>query len=128
MGSRVTVGALIFNVLETRWVRELGQLSDLRRPKHQFLLVRLSVTNAGGAAAGFPMLSLLNDQGEAIPESEDGSSVPEWAGLIRNIDPTDSIIGWILFDAPLQAYNLQLTDGKLENEATAIVELPFRLN
>jgi Domain of unknown function (DUF4352) len=128
MGERVFVGALTYIVLETKWSMQVGEAPSTASPaKQQFLQVRLSVTNGGGETAGFPMLSLINTEGETIPELDDAKGLPDWMGLIRNAGPGQSELGWILFDVPQAPYVLQLSDGKIDNEQTALVDLPFRM-
>lgn len=103
-------------------------MPNVRMPQRQFLLVRLSITNGGGGRHGFPTLTILNPQGERFREEEDMKYVPEPLGLIRILGPGETVFGTLLYDVPQTDYILELTDGNLDNEHTALVELPFRLN
>ena len=96
--------------------------------ERHFLLLRLSVTNGGGKAQGFPGLSLVNGQGEQFREDADMKDVSDPMGLIRILSPGETRFGWLMFDVPQNDYVLELTDGNLDNEKTALVELPLRLN
>ena len=127
MGERVAVGALFYNVLEASWSMQTGELPNTRFAKHQFLMVRLSVTNGGGARAGFPFLSVTNENATRFGEIDDLRNLEEWLGLIRVVDPGESELGVIVFDVPQASYVLHLSDGKVENEQTALVHLPLRL-
>lgn len=127
MGQRVTVGALTYNVQETKWDLTLGTAPNVRTPQRQFLMVRLSVTNGGGAPSGFPLLAVLTESGKRHVELEDTRELEEPIGLIRTIQPGETEIGWILFDLPQDNYLLEVTDGKIENEHSGLVELPLRL-
>jgi hypothetical protein len=127
MGQRVTLGALTFNVLEMKWEQTLGEPPLGRRPERHFLLLRLSVTNGGGGPATVPMFAILAENGRQFRELENTSEVADALGLIRMLSPGETLFGWILFDVPQDNYLLELSDGKLENEQTALVELPLRL-
>jgi hypothetical protein len=127
MGQRVVLGPLTFNVLETKWEPSLGSMPDIRMPQRQFLLVRLSVTNGGGERRGFPNLTLMNPQGERFREEVDLRNVTDPMGLIRVLGSTETVFGWLLYDVPQNDYVLELTDGSLENEKTALVEIPLRM-
>ena len=127
MGEPVSVGALFFNVLETSWSTQIGELPDTRLAKHQFLMVRLSITNGGGTHTGYPFLTLLHDTIGKATEVDDAKNVKDWLGLIRMVNPGESDLGMIVFDVPQASYLLQLSDGKIENEQTALVSLPLRL-
>jgi hypothetical protein len=128
LGERVEVGGLVFNILESKWLVQLGEVPDFRTPKHKFLTVRLSITNQGGGAAGCPFLSILNSKDEKFTELDDAKLLDGWLGLLRILKPGESEIGWIVFDAPPSSYILQLSDGKIEEEKIAYVELPLRLD
>jgi hypothetical protein len=127
MGQNVPVGVFTFIVLETKWELTLGEGSKARTPQRQFLKVRLSVTNGGGGPAGFPMLSVVNENGTHYRELEDIQELEEPLGLVRLLQAGETDFGWILFDAPQENYLLEVTDGKIENEQTSLVELPLRL-
>ena len=127
MGQRVTVGSFTYNILEAKWEASLGEAPHVRMPQRRFLLVRLSVTNGGGSSMGFPTLALLTEGDAKISEVEDTKDVPDTLGLIRLLGPGETVIGWILFDAPQNNYLLEMTDGNVENEQNGLVELPLRL-
>src|SRR5258706_9710624 len=48
MGERVTVGPLTYNVVETVWRSQLGEMFKIRIPRQRFLMITISVTNGGG--------------------------------------------------------------------------------
>jgi hypothetical protein len=127
MGQRVSIGPLTFNVLEMKWEQSLGDGPLGRTPQRRFLLLRLSVTNGGGTQATVPTLVLLNEEGERFRELEDTKGLSDPMGLIRMVGAGETLFGWILFDVPQNDYLLELSDGNLENEQTALVEIPLRL-
>lgn len=127
MGQRVTIGSLTFNVLEMKWEQTLGDPPLGRTPERRFLLLRLSVTNGGGSPATVPAFTLLAEEGEQFKELQDTTAVADPLGMVRKLAPSETLFGWILFDAPQNNYLLELSDGNLENEQTALVEIPLRL-
>ncbi len=127
MGERVGVGSFTYNVWESMWEKSLGEAPLARMPERHFLLVRLSVTNGGGGSLSFPTLNLLDDNGGSFREAEDTKDLTDPLGLIRVLGAGETVFGWILFDVPQNDYLLEVTDGNIENEHSALVELPLRL-
>src|SRR2546422_259696 len=89
--------------------RQLREL--IRLAQNRFLLLTVSVTNGGGRDVALPLLSLEDANGKLHTESENGASVENWFGLLRNISPAQTQQGRMLFDVPLGSYKLRLTDG-----------------
>jgi hypothetical protein len=128
IGDPATAGPLTFNVVETRWKSQLEAFPTPRIPERNFLLVRVVVTNSGGTEMGIPFLRLENSNGATYIESEDGSGIDHWLGLLRRINPAQTEDGWLLFDVPTNSYKLRVTDGALENEHVAYVNIPLSIN
>ena len=127
MGDRLTAGPLTYTILEAEWQSVLGVAPTVRVAKHRFLLLRLTITNGGGSAASAPFLILTNDNEESFSEEQQGDGVPEWLGLIRSIEPGGTEVGRVVFDVPQTAYVAIVTDGNLDNEHKAMVEIPLRM-
>ena len=62
MGEKVNVGPMVYTVLEAEWKSELsgGAGSLPQTPKHRFLIVKIGMTNGGGAQAAIPLLTVEN--------------------------------------------------------------------
>jgi hypothetical protein len=127
VGDPAGVGPLTFNVVETRWKSQLDAFPTPRIPERNFLLVRVVVTNGGGTEMGIPFLKLENSKGETFIESENGGGVEHWLGLLRRISPAQTEDGWLLFDVPTNAYKLRVTDGAIENEHFAYIDIPLNI-
>src|SRR6187401_183437 len=57
MGEKVQVGGVIYTVLDAEWTGELDPGSPTARtPTHRYLLVHLSVNNAGSKEVNLPLL------------------------------------------------------------------------
>jgi hypothetical protein len=121
------VGRLTYTVIDIQWSRQLGDMSNVRIARDQFLLLRLNVTNGGGTALGIPLLKLIGPQQQAYPELEDCKELKDWLGLVRSVEPAATEDGWIAFDVPLAEYQLQVSSGELDNEALALISLPMRM-
>lgn len=137
MGEQATVGPVVYNVLETEWRNQLGNPLDPMIPKNKFLLVRLSIRNAGNQQVAVPLLNLVEVLDEDTPRSEgktylelsDVKGVPNWLGLLRLLEGADFVEGTIVFDVPAADYYLRITDGgALEDERTALILLPLTLD
>jgi Domain of unknown function (DUF4352) len=128
MGDRAQAGNLFYNVIDAEWKTALGDQPNQRVPKNRYLLVRVSITNSGGSEATVPLLSLEDSRGKTHLEESSGEHVSGWLGLIRVIRPAQTEQGTIVFDVPLGAYDLLITDGgEPGQERLAKVEIPLRV-
>jgi hypothetical protein len=126
MGSRVEAGHLIYTVLETQWLSQVGTGDSARVPKNRFLLLRISTVNSGSEDLDVPNVTLLDDRGQAVEELQDGDQVPQWLGYVRKVKPADSISGNVVFDAEPKHYRLRVTDEN--GEKPALVDIPLNFN
>jgi hypothetical protein len=95
-------------------------------PKNRFLLLRVSIVNSGSEDLDVPTVTLLDDQGQAVEELQDGDQVPQWLGFVRKVKPADSISGNVVFDAEPKHYRLRVTDEN--GEKPALVDIPLNFN
>jgi len=129
MGERVPVGTLTYNVIETAWRSQLGSDYKIRVPQQRFLLITISCTNGGGKEVSVPLLTLENESGQSYRELDDIESVDNPFGIFRNIGPAQTQQGRLLFDVPLSAYRLRLTDGgEPANEKYAWVKIDLHMD
>jgi uncharacterized protein DUF4352 len=128
MGDRITAGPVSYNVIQTVWRTQLGDIFKTRVPENRFLMITLSATNGGGREVSIPLLTLEGD-GKEYRELENGDGVNNWFGLIRTISPAETRQGNIVFDVPLTSYRLRLTDGgEPGTEKFVWVDIPLRLD
>jgi Domain of unknown function (DUF4352) len=128
MGDRITAGPVSYNVIQTVWRTQLGDIFKTRVPENRFLMITLSATNGGGREVSIPLLILEGDNKE-FHELESGDGVNNWFGLIRTISPAETRQGNIVFDVPLTSYRLRLTDGgEPGTEKFVWVDIPLRLD
>lgn len=125
MGEKVEVGSLVYTVVSADWRPELG---DGNNAKDRFLVIQLSVTNGGGSPMASPLTHLIDAQGKEYGELQEVRNFSQWMGLIRNVSPASTESGAIVFDVPLAIYKLKVSDGNVENEKSAQVEIPLELN
>jgi hypothetical protein len=126
MGSRVEAGHLIYTVLETQWLPQIGAGDSARVPKNRFFLIRISTVNSGSEDLDVPSATLVDDRGQTVDELQDGDQVPQWLGFVRKVKPADSISGNIVFDAEPKHYRLRVTDEN--GEKPALVDIPLNFN
>ncbi len=126
MGERVQLGPLVYQVLESDWRNELG--SGGRTPKERYVFMKMSITNSSSSAVSVPAFT-IEGGGKTFTElSEDMDKVDNWLGLLRNISPSQTEQGWIVFDAPMTAYKLVVTDGgEVGKETSAHIDIPVQL-
>jgi hypothetical protein len=129
MGERVTDGPMVYNVVQTEWHTQLGDVFKVRIPEHRFLLISLSATNSGGKSVSVPFLTLEGPNGEQYQELQTGEGVGNWFGLLRDVGPAETRQGNIVFDVPLTSFRLRLTDGaEPGTEKFVWVEIPLRMD
>jgi Domain of unknown function (DUF4352) len=128
MGERVEAGVLVYTVLEAEWQPQLGEGADARVPRHQYLMLRLSITNSGIREVAIPRLKVVGPGGESHEELTDGDRVPNWLGMLRSLKPTETMEGRVLFDVPRLDYKLEVSEDAFdpEHRIVALVEVPLR--
>src|SRR5579862_2813092 len=87
MGEKVPVGPLVYNVIESDWRTQLGDVLNVRLPQQRFLSITVSVTNGGGSDVSVPLFTLENAKGQTFLELQNGEGVDNWFGLLRTIAP-----------------------------------------
>lgn len=129
MGAQVTVGPLTYTALETEWKSSFDSPTGPRQAQHQFLLIKLTVTNGGGGEVIAPLLYLVDGKGKEWIEDDKGEGIPQWLGTLRMLGPAQTSEGYLLFDVPQGSYQLRVsTGGDPEKEVAALVTIPFRLD
>ncbi|MEQ1946591.1 MAG: DUF4352 domain-containing protein [Bryobacteraceae bacterium] len=129
MGERIVAGPMVYNVVQTVWKTQLGDLFQLRTPENRFLVITLSATNSGGKEVSIPFLTLEGQGAKEFKELQDGTGVERWFGVLRTIQPAETRQGNVVFDVPLTSYRLRLTDGgELGTEKNVWVEIPLRMD
>ncbi|MDP9112573.1 MAG: DUF4352 domain-containing protein [Acidobacteriota bacterium] len=129
MGERALATPMLYNVVQTMWRTQLGDVFKVRVPDHRFLLISLSATNNGGKTVAVPFFTLEGSNREEYHELQSGDGVDNWFGLLREIAPGETKVGNIVFDVPLASYRLRLTDGgEPGSERLVWVEIPLRID
>jgi hypothetical protein len=128
MGQRAEVGSIVYTLLEAQWKAQLGEVAGARIPRHRFLVLRVSVTNGSPQEAAIPLMALIAPGGDVYNEMTEGEGVSDWLGMLRHVEPVESVTGWVLFDAPRGNYRLRVSDDAFEPEAvkTALIEVPLK--
>ncbi len=129
MGERINNGPLVYNVVQTVWKTQFGDLFTARTPQNRFLMITLSATNSGGKEVALPFFTLDGPNGKEYKEMQNGDGVDHWFGLLRTLDPAETRQGNLVFDVPLTSYRLRLSDGgEPGTEKNVWVEIPLRLD
>jgi Domain of unknown function (DUF4352) len=123
MGERVTAGRLIYTVFERQWQTEFGSGPDARLPQNRFFLLRISVVNSGANEAIIPKTELIDDSGVTYPEATDGEGVQDWIGNTRQVPPSETVQGYLLFDVPPKHYKLKVLGD--EEKQVALIDIPL---
>ena len=125
MGDKVQVGHLIYNVFDSKWLTQIGSGVNARVPANRFFLVRLSIVNSGSQESNVPALSITDDAGQTYGELSNGEGVAQWMGYLRRVKPAESLMGYIVFDAPPRHYKLNLSEELDDNKAVVDIPLTF---
>ena len=125
-GEKVTVGSLVYSVIDSQVLTQLGEdAGTARTPQNRFHLLTISVSNSSSDDTPIPGLTLVDDAGKEYPEAADGTNVPNWLGVVRKVSGAQTEQGNILFDAPAQHYRLRLTDETDPAEFSIDVPLTY---
>lgn len=126
MGERVQIGSIVYQILEADWRSELGEGG--RNPRDRYLFLKVSIVNGSGSTVSVPGFT-LEGGGKTYGEvTEQMEKVSDWLGLFRNIAASQTQQGWVVFDAPMAAYKLVVTDGgDIASEKFAHVDIPVHL-
>jgi len=125
-GEKVSVGRLVYNVIDTQILTQLGDdPNSARTPQNRFYLMTISVSNSSTDELPVPGLTLVDDSGKEYPELADGANVPKWLGIVRKVGGAQTEQGNIVFDAPAGHYRLRLTDETDDKQLFADVPLSF---
>jgi hypothetical protein len=125
-GEKVTVGPLVYSVIDNQVLTQLGDdPGTARTPQNRFYILTISVSNSSSEDTPIPGLTLVDDSGKEYPEAADGSNVPNWLGIVRNAGGAQTEQGNILFDAPAQHYRLRLTDETDSKDLSIDVPLTY---
>ena len=128
MGDQIRCGWFSYNVLEVAYKSQLGGGTLAKRPGTVYILIRLQATSSAGRTVSVPFMRLETTGDEVITEVEDASSLPDWMGVLRRVEPGSTETGWLVFDAPPGIYGLRLSDGVLDDEQSALVHIPIQLD
>ena len=129
MGERITNGPLVYNVVQTVWKPQIGDLFTARTPENRFLMIMLSATNSGGKEVALPFFPWRERTARSTKRLKMVDGVENWFGLLRTLNPAETRQGNLVFDVPLTSYRLRLTDGgELGTEKNVWVEIPLRLD
>ena len=104
------------------------QVSTRAEYQNRFLVISISATNGGGSQVSVPMLELESPDGKIYKELENGEGVDNWFGILRTMEPAQTLQGRILFDVPLSSYRLKLSDGDSVSGHFAYVQIPLQID
>jgi hypothetical protein len=125
-GEKVTVGPLVYSVIDSQVLTQLGDdAATARTPQSRFYVMTISVSNSSSEDTPVPGLTLVDDAGKEYPEIADGTNVPNWLGIVRKASGAQTEQGNIVFDAPAQHYRLRLTDETDTKELSIDVPLTY---
>jgi len=124
IGEKVGMGPLLYTVFETQWMPQIGAPPDAKVPQNRYFLVRVTVANTGSSDVMVPALSVEDDNGVSYPELTADLGAPQWIGVLRQVHPSDSVSGNLVFDCPPGHYKLKVLDE--DGIKSAIVDIPLR--
>jgi hypothetical protein len=127
LGDRVQAGPLLYQASETEWKTDLG---PTRLPSNRFLLIKVGIYNRSEERVSVPGFELRASDGKTYPEvMERLENVPTWLGMLRSVDAGKSVEGHAVFDVPVGAYTLAVSDaGEVGNEKHALIKIPVEIH
>lgn len=131
MGAAIKLGNVEHTVLGAGWRTTLGEGTAEITPTHQFLVVKLALSNLSDSPAAIASINLISNDGTEYDEVADAAtSWPDWLGLVRTLSAKENRQGDLVFDAPRGAYKLKLTERSADGDdvRAVLVEIPVRLD
>jgi hypothetical protein len=125
LGDRVQAGPLAYAAYDTHWYLSLGQPPAPRVPVNRFLVVRMNITNDGAVDSHVPTLMVIDDSGQTYNELTDGTTVPDWMGIVRKVKPLEAEKGTVAFDVAPKHYKLRVADET--DQIVSYIDLPLNL-
>jgi hypothetical protein len=128
MGEKVQAGPLVYTVLNASWKPIIEGSS--RTPNHRYLFLQVSISNVSNKRIAASSFTLQGPTGSEYHELTEGvAGVQDWLNALRNIEPTKTETGYVVFDAPVSAYKLVVTDmTDSGDERYAYVDIPVDLD
>jgi len=125
LGDRIELGHIIYTIYDTQWLTQIGQGVEAKIPQNRYFLIRISAANSSNSPVMIPAMKLEDEQGKTYDELSDGTGVPNWLGLLREVKTAEAAQGIIAFDVLPKHYKLRISD---ENEQDAVlVDIPLTL-
>jgi hypothetical protein len=126
MGNPVPVGSLTYTIVETDWRDTLDGAAGPILPQNRFLLINITVHNKGSREVGVPLLTLIDASGKEYRELNKGEGIPQWLGLLRTVQSSETESGRVAFDVPQGSYKVRVSSGgDVESESAALIDLPY---
>jgi len=126
LGEKVAVGSITYSALTADYRQQIAGAKD--PVKDRYLVIFLSATNGTSQVATLPHTRLIAANGKEIPELTEIDGFPQWLGLLRTVSASGTEQGYVVFDAPVGTYKLQVSSGgDPEKEQLAQIEIPANL-
>src|ERR1019366_5324148 len=78
-GEKAPVGGLSYSLVDSQILQQLGDdPGSPRMPQNRFIVVQVSITNAGNEEVSIPGMTLVDDGGQTYKELADGTGVQRW--------------------------------------------------
>ena len=124
-GEKATAGHLVYNIVDSQILQQMGDEANSRIPHDRFMLVQISVSNSSNVDNPIPAVELIGDDGRTYDELADGTGVTNWLGVVRHVGPGQTARGEVAFDAPAAHYKLRFSDETADSEILADLPLSF---
>ena len=123
MGQGAAAGHLVYTAFETQWLNRLGEGTDARIPQNRFFAIRMTIHNQGGGSAMVPNFAVEDDAGNSYAEQTDGGQLAQWMGILRQVNPGDTLQGTVLFDVAPRHYKLRVYDEN--SQQSVLIDIPL---
>ena len=122
-GEKAQVDRVTYHVVDMQTVPKMDVAGEARIPKERFYLTQISIFNGGNTDFVIPAMVLYDDAGGQYPELGDGRGSTDWIGVSRKVAPGETLLGTVLFDAPVKHYKLRISDEF--SDQPILVDMPL---
>jgi hypothetical protein len=125
IGDSVSAGYWTYRCNGTQWMSLLvSDFGSMEQPDAAYLVVDITIRNDDRSASTRPPMKLIDSQGREFSESSKEYVLPQSIGTLKELNPSVSSRGYVLFDVPPQGKYVLKVSGGFESDDFKLIDLP----
>ena len=125
IGDSVSAGYWTYRCNGTQWMSLLASdFGSMEQPDAAYLVVDITIRNDDRSASTRPPMKLIDSQGREFSESSKEYVLSRSIGTLKELNPSVSSRGYVLFDVPPQGKYVLRVSGGFESDDFKLIDLP----